>query len=153
MRRHEDTRVSFEIPEGWVPCGTLLAREPGACASISAEREPLRGNTLRAHADWRLAECARRLTGFDLLESREATLGGRPAVYMRFAWLANFGPVEEMLTMTLLERVDEADTAIMTVSTCTRRGAARPMQATLTQVLASVVLHDKTAPRGSAVGT
>ena len=42
---------------------------------------------------------SRVLEGFDILESRDASLGGLPAVHVRFRWTSSIGPVEQTLTM------------------------------------------------------
>ena len=68
-------------------------------------QEKLRdGDTLRVHADRQLMELAKQLHDFDLLESRETTCGGMPAVFMRFLWTSHFGALEQSMTLVEVER-------------------------------------------------
>lgn len=101
------TAISFEVPDGWLDKTVVAFAAPPMpdvprdyLPNVVVTREPLaERESLRTHADRTLLEMAKVLESFDILESRETTLGGLPAVHVRFCWTSRIGPVEQTLTM------------------------------------------------------
>lgn len=106
MGTYHHKGMSFEVPEGWVDRTVLaFAAPPSAGPSeylpnVVMTREVMaKGDTLRTHADRTLLDMAKQLDGFDILESREAMLDSRRAIYVRFCWKSNMGDLEQDMTM------------------------------------------------------
>jgi hypothetical protein len=110
MPRHEQRDLSFDVPRHWED-RTIVAfaapAEPGqaVAANLVMTRDTLREReTLGGYADRQLAELAKRLDGFELLRRDETTLGGAPAVALRFAARASSGPLEQRLVVVEARR-------------------------------------------------
>lgn len=105
MPRHEQRDISFDVPRHWDD-KTIVAyaapAQPGqaVAANLVMTRDSLRdGETLAQYADRQLAEMAKRLDGFELAGREETTLGGSPAVVIRFTSRAVSGPLAQRLVM------------------------------------------------------
>lgn len=108
MPRHEERDVSFDVPRHWDD-KSLVAfaapRQPGQAgqaiaANLVMTRDTLgEKETLGDYADRQLAELARRLDGFELHRREEVSLGGAPAVAIRFGSRASSGPLEQRLVI------------------------------------------------------
>jgi hypothetical protein len=97
--------MSFDVPEGWTDRTILAFAAPSDDPkdhqpNVVMTREDLaEGDTVRTHADRTLLDMAKNLEGFDILESRETTLGGLRAVHLRFKWKSNAGELEQGMTL------------------------------------------------------
>ena len=97
--------VGFEAPEGWDD-KTIVAFaapvEPGKFSpNVVMTKDKLKaGETLRSYADRQIMELARRLEGFDLMESGDRTLGGLPAMEYRFTWTSEHAELHQRSVMT-----------------------------------------------------
>jgi hypothetical protein len=107
MPRHEQRDISFDVPRHWDD-KTIVAyaappdpgRPGGVAANLVMTRDTLReGETLAQYADRQLAEMAKRVDAFALIRREETTLGGAPAVAIRFASRAAGGPIEQRLVV------------------------------------------------------
>ena len=155
MRRYKERGVSFELPPDWSDRTIVAFQAPPSpersqAPNIVVTKEPMRqGDTLRVHADRQMLELGRVLSEFDLLESRETELGGRPAIYVRFAWLSAEGPIEQSFTM--VERQEDVGRAVTTFTTSAPRDQAEAARLVFGRVLASVEFDAPAPePRGSA---
>jgi hypothetical protein len=105
MPRHDQRDISFDVPRHWDD-KTIVAYaappQPGqaVAANLVMTRDTLReGETLGQYADRQLAEMAKRLDGFELGRREDLTLGGAPAVSIRFAARGAGGPLEQRLVV------------------------------------------------------
>jgi hypothetical protein len=97
---------------------------------IVVTRRRLRpGETLQRRGDQELLQLQRRLKNFDLLEGGQAEIGGRPAIYLRFASWSRFGPLEQSITM-VEGQADDGARLLIIFATSTppdKAAAARPI--------------------------
>jgi len=105
MPRHDQSDVSFDVPRHWED-KTLIAyaapaREGQATAANVVMTRDVRDpeETLADYADRQLAELAKRLEGFELVRREASTLGGLPAIVLRFASNAAAGPLLQRLVV------------------------------------------------------
>src|SRR6516225_9040968 len=119
MPLHKDRHVSFETPADWEERTMVAFRAPPgekrdaapAGPVIAVTREPMRDtDTLSAHAERRLVALGRELSEFQLLDSRETEVGGRPALQVRYAWEMASVAFEETVAF-----VDGAETPLAVV--------------------------------------
>lgn len=105
MPRHEERDISFDVPRHWDD-KTIVAyaapAQPGqaVAANVVLTRDTLRdGESLAGYADRQLADLAKRVDGFELIKREEATLGGAPALVIRFASRSGSGPLVQRLVV------------------------------------------------------
>jgi hypothetical protein len=109
MPRHEQRDISFDVPRHWEE-RTIVAfaapKEPGregaqaVAANLVMTHDTLRDReTLGDYADRQLAELSKRLDAFELIRREATTLGGAPAVAIRFAARASSAPLEQRLVV------------------------------------------------------
>jgi hypothetical protein len=97
--------VTFEAPEGWED-KTIVAfagpAKPGKFApNVVMTKDKLKpGESLRSYADRQIMELARRLDGFDLIESGERTVAGVSALEYRFSWTSEHAELHQHTIMT-----------------------------------------------------
>ena len=145
----QDRDFFFEPPEGWVD-KTIVAfsapeGETAMAANFVVTSEPLRdGEDLRTHVDRYLLLAARQLREFELIETRETTLGGLEAVCARFTWLAPFGEVEQAITS--VRRVVAGAACVTSVSTTAAAADVASSRASFANVLASFRFADAPPP-------
>ena len=105
MPRHDQRDISFDVPRHWDDKTIVAYAAPAQAghpiaANLVMTRDALRdGETLAGYADRQLAEMAKRLDGFELIRRDETTLGGAPAVSIRFASRAAGGPIVQRLVV------------------------------------------------------
>src|SRR5262249_44194265 len=100
-------------------------------------REALReGDSLRTHADRQLLDLVRQLPKFELMESGETTVAGRPAIFARFAWAGRLGAIEQ--SMTHIEQESLAGTIVVTFTSIASAENARKLTPLFRSVLDSV---------------
>jgi hypothetical protein len=105
MPRHEQRDISFDVPRHWDDKTIVAyAAPPQAGQAIAANlvmtRDALKdGENLAQYADRQLAELAKRVDAFELIRREDLTLGGAPAVSVRFAARAAGGPLEQRLVV------------------------------------------------------
>ena len=103
MPRHEQPDVSFDVPRHWDDKTLVAYASPpkdgqATAANLVMTRDTLsEREMLSDYADRQLAELARRLEGFELVRREETTLGGVPAVALRFTSRAAAGPLLQRL--------------------------------------------------------
>jgi hypothetical protein len=105
MPRHEQKEISFDVPRHWEE-RTIVAfaapKEPAqaVAANLVMTEDRLRdGETLGDYADRQLAELVKRLDAFELVRRETSTLGGAPAVTIRFAARASSAPLLQRLVV------------------------------------------------------
>lgn len=100
--KNED--VTFEAPSGWED-KTIVAfaapAQPGKFSpNVVMTKDAMKpGESLRSYADRQIMELARRLEGFDLLESGEREIGGIHALEYRFAWRSEHAELHQHTVM------------------------------------------------------
>ncbi len=105
MARHEQADVSFDIPRHWEDKTLVAYASPpkdgqATAANLVMTRDVLgERETLADYADRQLAELASRLEGFELVRREETTLGGLPAIVLRFGSRAAAGPLLQRLAV------------------------------------------------------
>ena len=105
MPRHEQSDVSFDVPRHWDDKTLVAYASPpkeghATAANLVMTRDVLgEREMLGDYADRQLAELAKRLEGFELVRREETTLGGVPAIALRFASRAAAGPLLQRLVV------------------------------------------------------
>jgi len=106
MARYSHQDISFDPPHTWFE--STVARfhgkpaPPGAppAPCITMEHEPLaRGMTVRTHAAQWIEELEKTLRGFKLMNRDETTIGGRPAILVRFRFDQDKSTMEQVVAM------------------------------------------------------
>lgn len=103
MPRHEQRDISFDVPRHWDDKTiTAFAAPPQQGQAIAANvvmtRDTLGDrDTLATYADRQLAELSKRVDGFELVRREDTTLGGAPAVAIRFTARGSSGPLQQRL--------------------------------------------------------
>jgi hypothetical protein len=142
MPRHEYRGVSLDPPADWIDRTIVAFSAPAQSDNKSAPNlvitnEPMReGDTLRVCADRQLMEIAKQLQDFDICESTTTTVGGLPAISMRFTWTAHFGALEQ--TITLVERTTEAGRVVTSFAATAKVQDAKTTHGIFENVLKSV---------------
>jgi hypothetical protein len=98
--RHAYRDIELDLPDDWEDKTVLAfsapARGPAPPPSVVVTRDLLApGMSARTFAAKQLASSAQALPSFELEDSREITIGGQPAVDMRFVWMSDGGPVTQ----------------------------------------------------------
>jgi hypothetical protein len=105
MARYESRDISFDVPRHWDDRTLVAFAAPphpsqAVAPNVVMTRDTLGPTeTLRAYADKQLAELAKRLDGFELGGREVTTLGGRPAVVLRFGSKGPNGPIVQRLAV------------------------------------------------------
>lgn len=153
MAGFKNELVAFEAPKNWDDKTIVAFAAPATPGKFSANvvmtKDTLKpGESLRSYADRQIMELARRLEGFDLIESGERTVAGLPALEYRFSWTSEhaelhqhtvmFAPSEQVLTFTGTATHDDEAT----------------LDDAMEQLLATVTLPGQTgySPSGSGGG-
>ena len=105
MARYEHPDISFDIPRGWEDRSVIAfsaPTPPGATTApnVVLTRDRLEpGENLAGYTDRQLVELVQRLEGFSLVQRVERTVGGHPAIELRFFWRGSTGVVDQRLVM------------------------------------------------------
>ena len=111
MPRHEEKDVSFDVPRHWDDKSIVAFAAPRQAGQADQAGQPIAANlvmtrdtlgereTLGDYADRQLTELTRRLDGFELHRREELSLGGAPAVSIRFGSRGSSGPLEQRLVV------------------------------------------------------
>lgn len=112
MPRFEDETIKFDVPRDWqdrtiVAYAAPLRPDQETTANLVMTRQPLRDDdTFESYVDRHLDQVAERMDAFEVLDSEERELGGRPAVSLRVYTRSASGSFEQWLTLIELpERV------------------------------------------------
>ncbi len=151
--RHECGDLSFQPPAGWRNVTVFTAQGPALPGSrivplIRMAREPMRGTTLRLHADNVLMKLGKEVAGFELVESGLLEVAGRSAITMRFHLKGEAGTLEQILVM--VDPMDDPDRGVATFNASgpeEQSGAIREM---LGGLLRSVRFRDRHSDPGTA---
>jgi hypothetical protein len=143
MRKHDgDGGMTFDTPDDWTD-RTIVAFaapvRPGGqhAPNIVVTEEPMsETETVQTHAGRQLAQLAKQMPEFDLVESYETTLAGLPAIYFRFHWVSHFGAIEQ--AMTIVARDVAAGRLVVTFASTVRVEEAEQMRPTFSDILRSV---------------
>ncbi|AUX38454.1 MULTISPECIES: DcrB-related protein [Sorangium] len=141
MPRYEHTEVSFDVPRDWEDRSVVVFAAPakpgqGMISNLVMTRDTLAaGEDIRRYGDRQLVEMAQRLDGFQLYARQEITLGGQPAVEIRFAWRGQSGPIEQRLVFV----GGRKPTVLSFTATMPKSEAAR-LNPVFDRILASVKL-------------
>ena len=100
MSRQAHRELSFEVPDDWedksISAFAPHHQEGKLGTSVTITREPNAGSrSLRAHVAQQLATVSRALADFDLRETRDATVGGLPAVISDFSFSGETGAIAQ----------------------------------------------------------
>ena len=104
MAGYRNEQVVFEAPEGWEDKTIVAFAAPATPGKFSPNvvmtKDVLKpGETLRSYADRQIMELARRLEGFDLIESGERVVGGVNALEYRFSWTSEHAELHQHTVM------------------------------------------------------
>jgi hypothetical protein len=151
MPRYDHNGIAFDTPEDWID-RTIVAfgapvEKPGSpnAPNIVMTQEMMRdGDTLRMQADRQLMDLAKHLHDFDILESRQTTVGGLPAIHMRFSWVSQLGGLEQ--SYTLVERAVAAGRMVVVFTGTVRTEDAAKLRPVFSKVLESVRFSPVGAP-------
>lgn len=104
MAGYRSDQVAFEAPESWEDKTIVAFAAPPTPGKFSPNvvmtKEALKsGESLRSYADRQIMELARRLEGFDLIESGERTVGGLNALEYRFSWTSEHAELHQHTVM------------------------------------------------------
>lgn len=105
MAQFRNDLVAFEAPADWDDKTIVAFAAPVMPGKFSPNlvmtKDKLKpGETLRSYGDRQIMELARRLEGFDLVDSGERTLGGLPALEYRFSWISDVAQLHQHTVMT-----------------------------------------------------
>jgi hypothetical protein len=145
MSTVEHKGIVFEIPDGWTDRTVLAFTAPKGdddeyVPSLVMTREALEETeSLRTHFDKTLLDMSKQLQQFDLLESRETTIAGMPALYVRFAWVSHMGELQQEMTMVEAPSVpgETKRNAVLVTATVQRQDVPR-VQQTFAQIVGSL---------------
>jgi hypothetical protein len=156
MPRRHDRDISFDPPPDWMDRSMVAYAAPTddptkeGAPNFVMTREPMRDtDTLRSHADRQLIELGRQLRDFDLLESKETTLGGGPAVHLRYTWMSHFGRLEQSVIVT--ERPADKGRMAVAFTTTSRTEEAAKMKSVFADMLRSVRFDGPQPPPGGSI--
>ncbi|WP_437647137.1 DcrB-related protein [Sorangium sp. So ce362] len=141
MPRVENTDVSFDVPRDWEDRSVVAFSAPakpgqGMAANLVMTRDTLAaGEDIRRYGDRQLVEIARRLDGFQLHARQEITLGGQPALELRFVWRGQSGPLEQRIVF-----VAGRKPAVLSFTATMPKGEAARLNPVFDRILASVKL-------------
>jgi hypothetical protein len=146
MPRCTERDFSFDVPSDWRDGSIVVFQSPDD-VSIVVTREPMaEGQTLRRLADQELVQLGKNLRDFDLLQSHDSELGGRPAIHIRFTWVNALGSVEH--SMTIVETERQAQRSAIVFTTGVPKDRAAEVRPVLERILESVTF-DEPAPSTS----
>lgn len=150
MPRHQQGNVSFEVPRHWED-KTIVAfaapSRPGQSTSASfvMTRDTLGdADSLASYADRQLAELSRRVDGFELVEKREATIGGARAFSLRFTSKAQAGPLVQRLVV-----IEDRRRAVVCFTATAPKADAAQLEPLFDRMLAGVRLTEPGYEGGS----
>jgi hypothetical protein len=140
MIRDQERGLAFEPPDGWVDKTMVVFAAPGpdepAAANMVVTNEILTADeSVRSRADKLLMTAARQFNDFDLIATTPTTLGGLPALQMRFTWTSSFGRLEQ--TVTSVEREMNGRRVLTSVTTCAPEWEAEATRPSFRAVLES----------------
>jgi hypothetical protein len=104
MPVHEHPDYNFEVPKDWADKTVVAYTAPARAGqkmtpNLILTRTPAEGDeTVAQYADKQLVELAKKLEHFHLIERKEQTLGGLPAVALTFTWHTPGGPLHQRTT-------------------------------------------------------
>lgn len=139
MARYEHDGISMDVPRDWEDrsiAAFSMPVAPGArtTANIVMTRDTLKGKeTLASYADKQMVELAKKLDQFDLHERKETTLGGVPAVELRFGWKGVGGLVDQRLVMLATK-----DQKVLNFTATAPKGEADKLAPIFDRIFASV---------------
>ncbi len=123
--RHRQLDASFLPPAGWIDRTVFAFRQPGfeelgTPPTMTVSHELLREvESFRRFVDRKLVWLAKNVTAFELLETTEATLGGRKTTCLRFRFAtpaAEGERLEQVMVMTDPEGFPERSVTILAVA-------------------------------------
>ncbi len=141
MPRYENADVSFDVPRDWEDRSVVVFAVPARPGQAMAANLVMTRDTLAAnedifrYGDRQLVEIVKRLDGFQLLGRQEITLGGQPALELRFAWRGQSGPLEQRLVF-----VAGRKPAVLTFTATMPKGESARLSPVFDRILASVKL-------------
>jgi hypothetical protein len=137
MARYEAPDVSFDVPRDWQDRSVVAFAAPkpkgqAAAANVLLSREPL-GDApdLTTYANRQLIELAKRIEGFSLIDRRDTTFSGRPAVEIRFE-STPAAPVVQRMVM-----IAAGQTVLSFTATAAKDEVAK-LESTFERILSSV---------------
>lgn len=145
MAGFRNEEISFEAPESWED-KTIVAfaapAQPGKFSpNVVMTKDTLKpGESLRSYADRQIMELARRLEGFDLIESGDRVLAGLNALEYRFSWTSEHAELHQHTVM-----VAPSDRVLTFTGTATHEEEARLDEA-MEELLATVKFPSQAAP-------
>jgi hypothetical protein len=147
MPRYEHSDVSFDVPRDWEDRSIVAFAAPSKPGQTTAANVVMTRDSLAPHEDIRgygdrqLVELAKRLENFHLHQRQEITLGGLPAVELRFAWKGQNGPLEQRLVF-----VAGRKPLVMSFTATMAKSEATRLNPVFDRIFASMKFLDDAAP-------
>jgi hypothetical protein len=141
-RHHDDRDLAFDCPSDWLDRSLIVYSAPRdptnpTPPNVIARRDPAGESvTLRVHALREITLLAKKLPGFDLLETEDTHVSDMPAAFYRFGWQSPLGPLEQ--TITIVERGTGGQRTFTTFLTTARKTDAASARALFQAILQSV---------------
>jgi hypothetical protein len=149
--RNTERDFSFEVPQEWHDGSIVVFHGPDDVSVVVTQEPVPEGETLRRQADRELIQLGKSLREFDLLESHDTELGGRPAIHMRFTWVSARGTLEQSMTLVHNER--EGACVATVFATAVPQDKAAAMRPIFEHLLESVAFDEPAPPPSRSTPT
>lgn len=139
MPRFEHTDASFDVPRDWEDRSVVAFAAPvkpgqPAATNLVMTRDQLApGEDIVRYGDRQLVELAKRLEGFQLQSRQEISIGGHPALELRFDWRGQLGPLEQRLVV-----VGARKPTVLSFTATMAKGEAARLNPIFDRIFASV---------------
>jgi hypothetical protein len=149
MARYESRDLAFEIPADWEDRSVVAFSAPNRAeqsmaANVVVTQDQLPpSDSIRAYADRQLVELAKRLDEFDLTERKELTVGGLPAVELRFGWQGQGGRIEQRMIF-----VAKKNRSLITFTATAEKKEAARLEMVFDRIVGSLRFPDADPVRG-----
>lgn len=149
MPGYKSEKIAFEAPADWEDRTIVAFAAPTVPGKFSPNvvltKDTLKpGETLRAYSDKQIMELARRLEGFDLIESGDCTIAGTHGMEYRFSWKSEHAELQQHSVLFL------AGNEVMTLTGTTTEVDAPQLERAMEHVMAT--MHFPSTPTYSPSG-
>ena len=140
--------VSFALPSEWEDATTFVARAPGADPSaplvLKVARERMGpSDSLWTHAGQVMAKLAKEIPGYELQESGDLEVAGRPGVAFRFRFTTDAGTCDQYLV--LLDPRDDPERRVVVFNMSGPEAQSAAMHEALQKILRSLDIPGRPA--------
>lgn len=145
--------ITIDVPQEWQDKTVLAFAAPPRAGKVAqpnvvVTRDSLPvGQSIRTYGAKQLAELAKALREFELLDSREVNVGGLAGVEYRFTWEGDAGPIFQRMLLAPLQ-----DT-VVTVTASAPKAEATTSAEVFDKILASVSFGPAAGGAARPLGT